>query len=141
VSDFPCKWLVDDLSVWATKLFLFSGLSQRRPDNGRQSQPNFSLRTFSITQMTFPEGNNRKLNWRSCSSADEGGTIGADRSPRVVNAGTDDADAEAALIGTANSTACPTDHVTLRLIIRTDALRRHSRLAGSGCVGVGRLQG
>jgi hypothetical protein len=87
--------------------------------------------------MTFPEGNNRKLNWRSCSSADEGGTIGAVRSPRVTNAGTEDADSEAAMIGMADSTACPTDRVTLRLIIRIGTLRRHSRLAGLGCVGVG----
>jgi hypothetical protein len=35
-----------------------------------------------------------------------------------ADAGTEDADSEADLIGMADSTACPTDHETLRLIIR-----------------------
>jgi hypothetical protein len=48
----------------SASLFVFTGLSQRRPDNGGQSQPNFSLREFSIAQMIFPEGNNLKLNRR-----------------------------------------------------------------------------
>jgi hypothetical protein len=102
----------------SASLFLYTGFLKRRPDNGRQSQPIFSLRVFSIAQMFFPEGNTQKLNWRSCSGPNEGGTIGADRSLRAAVAGTEDANSEDALIGMADSTACPSDHETPRLIIR-----------------------
>ena len=66
--------------------------------------------------------------------------VGTHAAIRVTDAGAEDTDSEAALIGMADSTACPTDHMTLRLIIHPGALRPHSRLAGSGCVGVGRLR-